>query len=182
MPGVTFHWPRNRLPVRYWVAANAGVVKGDLADGLRAWEAQFLYGEFRGVVVADSASADVVVMLPDSTTPPNVPRTSDPPADVCGGETANTIHSTGPGTYALDQAYQIKLTWDRRAAPADIVNCLHRVVMHEIGHSLGILQHSEDPNDLMAPLPIVDAPSARDRATAVILYHTPANVAPAPAR
>jgi predicted Zn-dependent protease len=43
---------------------------------------------------------------------------------------------------------------------------------HEIGHTLGLLQHSTEPTDLMAAQPTARAPSTRDRMTAEVLYHT----------
>ena len=56
--------------------------------------------------------------------------------------------------------------------------CLALTLTHEIGHTLGIFRHSPRPEDLMYGNPTVTGPSERDRNTAEILYHTPANVVP----
>ena len=57
--------------------------------------------------------------------------------------------------------------------------CLALTLTHEIGHTLGIFRHSPHPEDLMYSNPTVAGPSERDRNTAEVLYHTPANVSPA---
>jgi predicted Zn-dependent protease len=70
--------------------------------------------------------------------------------------------------------------WFAGFTPTDIANCLARVTAHEIGHSIGLFQHSNNPGDLMFGVPAVRAPSPRDRSTAQVLYHTKATLVPAP--
>jgi hypothetical protein len=172
--GTIFRWPADRLPVRYWVDPAAGVVADYIARGLEAWEAQFLYGEFRAVAVTDSSRADVVVRVLGST-PPDVPLTNDPPVFACGGVTrydAPDAANRFPGPPVVE------LAWDVGYSEVDVANCLFRVAVHEVGHTLGILAHSPDEFDLMNANPRVAAPSVRDRATAETLYHTPPTVLP----
>jgi len=61
---------------------------------------------------------------------------------------------------------------DRVALPSEI----YEVVLHEMGHALGLLGHSDDPRDIMYPH-ISDLPdkglSARDRNTLRALYAGP---------
>jgi predicted Zn-dependent protease len=56
--------------------------------------------------------------------------------------------------------------------------CLTRVAAHEVGHTLGLFQHSDDPGDLMYSFPAVNRPSTRDANTVITLYGTVRNVAP----
>jgi predicted Zn-dependent protease len=166
--GVVFRWPAERLPVRYWVDPEAGVVAEYVARGLEAWQEQFLYGEFRAVTVADSSRADVVVRVLGNP-PPDVPLTDDPPVFACGGVTR---YEAPDAANRFPAPPVVELTWDAGYGDADVANCLFRVAVHEVGHTLGILAHSPDEFDLMNANPRVAAPSVRDRATVQTLYHT----------
>jgi predicted Zn-dependent protease len=173
LTGLVFRWPADRLPVRYWMAPGVGVVDRFARQAVATWAAQFLYGEFRGALVADSASADVWIFV-EPGPPPDVPLTNDPPTGACGGVTSNDYTEdnrlTGP--------FIVRITWDARFSDTDVVNCLHRVTVHEVGHTLGILAHSPNPLDLMFGFPAVAAPSLADRATIEALYHTTPSLLP----
>jgi predicted Zn-dependent protease len=171
--GEVFHWSSDRLPVRYWVAPDAGVVRGFVADGIGRWSNQFLYGEFRGILVDDSTRADVLVRVGPATPPDGRPNDDPPAVGACEGVTSNEVDAgqlTGP--------FRMQITWDVRYADADVVNCLERVTVHEVGHTIGIFGHSQNEFDLMHPTPRVPTPSTRDRSTAEVLYHTSPSITP----
>lgn len=172
--GLIFHWPAERLPVRVWVHADAGIVRDFVARGIEIWNRQFLYGEFRGRIVEDSAAADVVVRVVPATPPSGMPGDDDPALAACGGVTINDVTPDGQ----LAGPFRIAIDWDVRFPDQDVVNCLERVTFHELGHAIGLLAHSPDETDLMNAAPRVRTPSPVDRATVEVLYHTPPTLRP----
>jgi len=170
---VVFSWPAQRRPVKYF-AQSAGALPDYVGAGIALWEGQFLYGEFEGELTTDSAAADVWVVL-EGGVPPSAALTNALPVQSCSGSTNATLrdstHLAGP--------MLIRIRWFPGFAAADVANCLSRVAAHEVGHSLGLFQHSTDPTDLMYGVPAVREPSSRDRRTVEVLYHTPRNLSPA---
>lgn len=174
---LAFHWTPDHLPVRFY-ADPAGRIPEYVELGIRRWERQFLYGEFRGVRVPDSAAADVIIDL-QGDAPPDVPLTDAPPRVSCEGVTiVPPIEGDSVQGFRFDQRLRIAMWWYAGEAAEDVVNCLARVTVHEIGHALGIFAHSPNRDDLMYTRPEVTAPSLRDRATIQVLYHTPSDIRP----
>jgi predicted Zn-dependent protease len=165
------------MPVRFY-AEPVGRLPVDVDEAIQQWQRQFLYGELSAIRVADSTEADVLVYL-DGSAPPEAPPTDDPPRAVCGGVTALPPRATdSTGVARFTDRLQVRLSWSLGADPADITNCLRRVTAHEVGHALGIFDHSADPFDLMHPEPTVPVPSPRDQATILTLYHLPTDILP----
>jgi hypothetical protein len=172
-----FHWLPYHLPVRFYVQP-AGQLPERIAVGIRLWEQEFLYGEFRGVVVQDSAAADVIVTW-EGPPPPDAPLTDDPPRTVCeGGTLVPTRVGGGDGRVHFDTRPRIGIRWFAGGTDSDVVNCIARVATHEVGHAIGIFAHSDNPDDLMYRFPEVRAPSGADRATVQFLYHLPTDIYP----
>ena len=178
---LSFHWPADRMPLRFW--SDPADSLGEYVDyAIRQWEEQFLYGEFRGVVVSDSSQADIIVQ----TTPaaPTGSLADLPEHEVstfCGGATfPDSIlgdgHMYGPMRSQVTWTFlQIKTASDSQAT----VRCLARVITHEVGHALGILSFNHtftDSTDLMYTFPRVAVPSERDRETIQRIYHTPSDM------
>ncbi len=175
--GDVFHWPPDRLPVRFF-ADPRGSMPSLVADGVRAWERQFLYGEFRGRLVGDSTAADVIVVWADSVPPAAEPDPGSPVV-ACGGVTQGILDSTGRA-FAAPFRIEISILTGTVFTPAQVQACAHRVVIHELGHSLGVLREAPDTAAIMYAPPRVRQPAPIDRRTVQVLYHTPATLAPAP--
>jgi predicted Zn-dependent protease len=172
LAGDVFHWPQDRVPVRHY-ADPRGAMPALVTAALRVWEARFLYGEFRAVLVSDSLAADVIVAWADSV-PPNVPPDTAGAVGACGGVTFFTVDSTD----TMEGPIHVEVRVNPGFTLAQVAACLPRVTRHELGHALGILPHSPDSADLMHGTPSVDLPSARDRVTAEVLYHTAPTIRP----
>ena len=173
---VVFHWPGSYLPIRYYAYPDAPLpelVRG----GLARWEAQFLYGEFRAVLVTDSAQADVIVAFQGAAPPPAEPDTVEAVA-ACEGLTAPIVAGT-----TLERPLRVSLRPLSGFTPGQVAACIERVTLHELGHTLGLFNQAHagaDVTDLMYAFPRVYEPGARDRATVEVLYHTVPTVSPAP--
>jgi hypothetical protein len=172
---LSFHWPRSALPVKIWVE-NAGGLPDDVRHGIDLWKGAFLYGEWDATVVSDSSTADVIVHYTD-TPPPGPPaiRLASRLLPECVGATEIDTVAT---------RFQLKLPVEmfvNAIVPANDPNlprCLRVTAAHELGHSLGIFQHSPTPTDLMYSSPSVDGPSLPDAHTAEALSHFPPAMMP----
>jgi len=176
-----FHWPADRLPVRFH-AQPTGNLPFLVQRAINVWQGLFLYGEFTGELVTDPIDADVLVQADGA---PDVPPDQGPPVNACSGN----IHSPGspPGTVTwdpltnvIDGPLHIDLQVFQGYSPGQVAACLRRTAIHEVGHALGLFQHSEDRLDIMYAPPEAAEPSERDRRTAEVLYHTPPTLFPPP--
>lgn len=175
--GDVFRWPRNRLPVRYY-ADPRGNMSNIVTGGLGSWETQLLYGELTAEMVTDSNVADVIVTWFDSV-PPDAPPDPGPPVFACDGVT--TLLLDAARTSLTDPIRtQIRITTAQSYTLEQVAACVRRVVVHELGHTIGLLQESPAPEDVMYSTVQVAAPSGRDRQTLQVLYHTAPTIAPAP--
>jgi predicted Zn-dependent protease len=165
---LTFHWPRDHIPVKIWVEDQYDV-PARVREGIDRWRQAFLYGEWDAKIVGDSATADVIVR---TIQPP--PQTVPASSNSCSGATDVDTVAT---RFQMLVPVRVYIYPDVPNAP-DITDCLRAVATHEIGHSLGILQHSTDANDIMFGSPAVQALSDRDIGTALNAYHFKADMVP----
>ena len=176
LSGDVFHWPLNRLPVRYF-ADTRGPMRAYVERAVGLWEDQFLYGEFRGVLVSDSGQADVIVVWTGGV-PPDVPPDPGPPVKACGGTTFLTFD--GSGTALAGPIHTELNTLMGSATPAQLAACMQRQVVHELGHTLGLWAEANDSLVIMNFTPWVPVPSDKDRRTVEYLYHVTPTIAPPP--
>jgi predicted Zn-dependent protease len=175
--GDVFHWPVSHLPVRYF-ADPRGAMRAYVQRAIGLWQDQFLYGEFRGVLVNDSTLADVIVLW-GSTVPPDVPPDPGPPVRACDGFTTPNFDASGTALAA--PAFHTELdVLAGSATPAQLAACMQRTVVHELGHTLGLWQEANDSLVIMNFTPWVSAPSDKDRRTIEYLYHVTPTIAPPP--
>ena len=173
---LNFHWPQSSLPVKVW-AEPIDNLDTDADSSIAAWNGVFLYGEYHAVRVTDSSSADIILVE------------GQPPAGDDVLLSRVSLESMAPECQAatlphVDDLHQAHLPMHVYIAARFAVDlpttqsCFALTVTHELGHTLGIFQHSTHPDDIMYGNPTVTAPSERDRNTAETLYHTPANIVP----
>lgn len=185
-PPAVIRWPSGTR-VRVFVAGAAGtrgdMLSASLASGAAEWNRHALFGEYELVRAESIGSADVVL------------RWSDEPAPVdmsdCTPELANAVT-----TFCLSDDDPSRLHVFPIAADAGLSSSVRFVitvlgtqsgnpdavallVLHELGHALGIGRHSPDSSDLMAAgVPTRSTLSVADIATVQILYHTRPHITP----
>jgi hypothetical protein len=167
---LSFYWPRSRLPVRVWVQDSLNL-PAHVQDGIEQWKAAFLYREFDAVVIADSSTADVVVLAGSAVKGGfSVIRLASALAPECEGGTDFDLPS---GSRELQPPIRVFVNPRFDPALPGVDECMALTTTHELGHAIGIFAHSPDAGDIMFSDPVVPELSARDRATAERAYHVP---------
>jgi hypothetical protein len=164
---LSFHWPQSRLPVRIF-AEEALNLPAHVQEGINRWKAAFLYSEFDAVMVADSNTADVIV------------RAGSP---VKGGFSIIRLESAAPeceggtdfdlpaGSRELQVPIRVFINPRFDPSTPGVDECVALTTTHELGHAIGLFDHSPSPEDIMFGDPVVSDLSARDRATVEAAYH-----------
>ena len=172
---LSFHWDPALLPVRVWVE-DAADLPQHMSRAIDIWQSVFLYREFRAVLVSDSLAADVIVL---GSAAPKFRRAGTRLhrmlAPECSGAT-DII--TSPDHRQLVLPIHIFLDFGFDPSLPGVADCLALTSIHELGHALGIFEHSPNPTDIMFLDPVVALPSDRDRQTAEVVYHVPSTLEP----
>jgi hypothetical protein len=164
-----FHWPRELMPVRVYVAGGSALAP-HVTTGLARWNGAFLYGELHAVAVSDSSTADIIV---ENIFPPDGNFLREP-------FHAFAVGCTGATEPPINDSYPLPIhayIWSNTGTQVPGLDlCYSIVVTHELGHAFGILNHSPNVGDVMYASPVLDGLSDRDRQTIETAYHTPATV------
>ena len=176
------HWPLGSV-VHIAVAPGGSAlnnISSAVDTGMAAWNAVALYGEYELRRVDSVAAADVVIVGSDAPLPVDV--SACPPS---GAGLALTTFCLTTDRSRLEVFPQpggapghVTMLLTVLASTAADATTARRLIAHELGHVLGIAQHSPKAGDLMASPPLTDRPQAADVATVLALYHTPATVEP----
>ena len=161
-------------------AARNAALQAALENGIAVWNSAALYNEFKLEATTDLASADAVLLFASTPTP--VDAGNCPP----GGSAAYTtfcLDDSGEhlAFFPLPSGGETRVKFIvtlRNQNPLDSES-VRRLVAHELGHVLGIGQHSNQPTDLMFGGVLTRAePGPRDRGTLQVLYHTVPEITP----
>lgn len=179
-----YHWPLGRTISIY--ADGSGVADRDLraaiAAGAAGWMDAIYYREFDIRLVDSPQDADVTFHFD------NVAPVVD--TDSCEG----VLLGAGGVTYfCVDQGlttilplsfvgsssrsrvkFDVTISSDPFQIPTQ--ERFFAIVAHEIGHVLGIANHSGDPSDLMFTSPLITDPSSRDAQTLRWVLHQPSDL------
>lgn len=181
---VVLRWPVGSR-VRVFIANDADATRKQwlqtgLAHAVSTWNAAAIYGEVQIEEVGSVQEADAVVVYNTTTNP------VDASGCVPSGGLAFTTFCLGPNGEHLAPFPlrdggngRVKFLVTIRSTSGTDEATVRRLLTHEIGHVLGIAQHSPKPTDLMfAGTLNRDDPSPADRATLQVLYHTAADITP----
>ena len=181
---LVLRWP-NSSRIRVFLNPGTDEQNGLLTAAYRlgsvAWEQASLYVDYRFAQVGAPEQADVIITWSGSALP--VETAQCPP----GGGFAFTTFCVNTertrlvpfplraGTMPSSVRFLVTIRESVGNNPARV----RSLVAHELGHVLGIEQHSPNPEDLMFSDPLVrDAPNTRDRVTVQVLYQAQPNIVP----
>lgn len=186
-PSLVFRWPAGSQ-VGVYVSASPEAGRTSLEEavnsGIYAWNAAVLFDEYRLSRVESPAEAKIVVVWSDDQEHPVF--TSGCRPDIGRAVTTfctedEDLRTLKPFPLSTDASANspVRFLITIGSSQADDPELLDRLVAHELGHALGIFRHSPNNDDLMTSgLIQTRRPSAIDRNTIQILYHTAPDIRP----
>lgn len=186
-PPSVLRWPSGtqvRVHVDPSDAERTTLLENALARGVAAWNRHALYGEYELVRASSLREADVLLRWSDEPAPVEL---SGCQPDVATAVTTFCLAAEDPTRLEpfpllppdADAVSSVRFVISILGGLAGQDSTVEDLVMHELGHALGIAQHSPNPEDLMrAGTPPRRTPSRRDIATVQVLYHTQPDIVP----
>lgn len=184
-PPSVLRWPVGTT-IRVHVAggedpARAALLREAFVEAAAQWETAVLFGEYRFAEAATARDADVVLFWGGDPVPAD---TVGCPPEIAGARavTWSCPDPAVPGRlrpFTVDgEPSSIRMMVFVQRLEANDPASLKRVVLHELGHVLGIGRHSPNLEDVMEAHAPVDRLSLADRATIQVLYHVEPDIVP----
>ncbi len=182
---LVLRWPIGTT-VRVYLEPNAdpahtAALEAGLAHGIEVWNAAALYREVYLERTEDLQQADAVLVFANTLQPVDVSNCQP------GGGLAFTTFCLDPQDNTRLAVFPLRnggggrvkfLVTVRNQTVVD-AESVRELVAHELGHVLGIAQHSPRETDLLFGNTLTrDTPSPGDRATLHVLYHTRPDITP----
>ena len=182
-PPSVMRWPAGTT-IRIYVAGGqdatrAVVLRDAFLEAAAKWESAVLFGEYRFAEAASLAEADVVLFWWGDSPP--VDLEDCPPERIADGLTWSCPDLAQRRLIPFPvngQPSRVRMAMYILGSHAAQPENVKRLVLHELGHVLGIGRHAPGAADVMAPHAPVDELSPADRATVQVLYHVAPDILP----
>jgi len=170
LTGFTYHWgPGRTLSILVDdAAAPPGTdLRRDVHDGMTQWARAVRLGEIRWTLVADPTLADLIIR--HTTTPTRIGEVPCPRFGLLAAGVTFFCVTDGQQARTLPllsgDPSRVKMEVIVNRARADDDEHFRAIILHELGHVLGLGVHSSTSTDVMFSFPRRTTPSADDART-----------------